>query len=138
MIDRDIHTARALLVEGNALLRSVAAEQLRSLGVGHVSQTSRVRDARLMIERESFDIIVCNREFEGSPDSGQDLLDELRRENQLPHSTVFLMVTSQASYTQVVEAAEAALDGILVRPYTATALSTRLSCERSRLSPIMK
>ena len=132
MIDRDIHTARALLVEGNALLRSVAAEQLRSLGVGHVSQTSRVRDARLMIERESFDIIVCNREFEGSPDSGQDLLDELRRENQLPHSTVFLMVTSQASYTQVVEAAEAALDGILVRPYTATALSTRLQEARSR------
>ena len=114
------------------MLRSVAAEQLRSLGVGHVSQTSRVRDARLMIEREAFDIIVCNREFEGSPDSGQDLLDELRRENQLPHSTVFLMVTSQASYAQVVEAAEAALDGILIRPYNASALSARLQEARTR------
>ena len=132
MIDRDIHLARALLVEGNALLRSVAAAQLRSAGVGHVAQVSRVKEARLLIERESFDIIICNREFEDCADNGQDLLDELRRENQLPHSTVFLMVTSQASYSQVVEAAEAALDGILVRPYTGALLSQRLTEARHR------
>lgn len=141
MIDRDIHLARALLVEGNAMLRSVAAEQLRNAGVGHVAQASRVKDARLLIEREPFDIIICNREFEGSDDSGQDLLDELRRENQLPHSTVFMMVTSQASFSQVVEAAEAALDGILVRPYSAALLSQRLTEARHRkreLSDILK
>jgi CheY-like chemotaxis protein len=132
VIDRDIHLARALLVEGNALLRSVAAAQLRSAGVGHVAQVSRVKEARLLIERESFDIIICNREFEDCADNGQDLLDELRRENQLPHSTVFLMVTSQASYSQVVEAAEAALDGILVRPYTGALLSQRLTEARHR------
>lgn len=141
MIDRDIHLSRALLVEANAMMRSVAAEQLRSVGVGHISQASRVKEARLLIEREPFDIIICNREFEGSDDSGQDLLDELRRENQLPHSTVFLMVTSQASFHQVVEAAEAALDGILVRPYTAALLSQRLVEARHRkreLADILK
>jgi DNA-binding response OmpR family regulator len=132
VIDRDIHLARALLVEGNAMLRSVAAEQLRNLGIGHVSQTSRVRDARLLIEQEPFDIIICNREFEGTDESGQELLDELRRENQLPPSTVFIMVTSQATYHQVVEAAEAALDGLLVRPYTGAMLSERLMEARNR------
>lgn len=131
-MDREIHLARALLVEGNPLTRSVAAGQLRNLGVGHVSQVSRVKDARLMIEREPFDIIICNREFEDSDESGQDLLDELRREGQLPHSTVFLMVTAQASYHQVVEAAEAALDGFLVRPYTGALLSQRLTEARNR------
>jgi DNA-binding response OmpR family regulator len=132
VIDRDIHLAKALLVESNATLRSVAAEQLRNVGVSHVTQASRVKDARLAIEREPFDIIICNREFEGSDDSGQDLLDELRRENLLPHSTVFLMVTSEASYAQVMEAAEAALDGILVRPYSAALLSQRLTEARHR------
>lgn len=132
MIDRELHRARALLVEGNALMRSVAAGQLREAGVGHVAQVSRIKDARLLIEREPFDIIICNREFEGSDDSGQDLLDELRREHQLPHSTVFMMVTSQATYHQVVEAAEAALDGILVRPYTGALLSERLMEARHR------
>ncbi len=132
MIDRDIHKARALLVEGNALLRSVTAGQLRDLGIGHVAQAPRPRDARLMIEREPYDIIVCNREFEGQPHGGQDLLDELRRENQLPHTTVFMMVTSEAYYHHVVEAGEANLDGILVRPFKAGALSERLREARQR------
>jgi len=132
MIDRDIHLARALLIESNPLLRSVAAAQLRDTGVGHVTQASRVKDARLILERERFDIVLCNREFEGSDVSGQDLLDELRREKLLPHSTVFLMVTAQASYIQVMEAAESALDGILVRPYTAAALGARLLEARNR------
>lgn len=132
MIDRDIHLAKALLVESNALLRSVAAGQLRDLGVAQVTNASRVRDARLLLERERFDIVICNREFEGSDYSGQDLLDELRRENLLPHSTVFLMVVQTATYHQVMEAAEAALDGFLVRPYTAAVLSARLLEARNR------
>ncbi|MDO9074764.1 MAG: response regulator [Rubrivivax sp.] len=132
MIDREIHLARALIVESNALLRSVGAAQLRDTGVGHVTQASRVKDARLILERERFDIVLCNREFEGSDVSGQDLLDELRREKLLPHGTVFLMVTAQASYIQVMEAAESALDGILVRPYTAAALAARLLEARNR------
>jgi CheY-like chemotaxis protein len=132
MIDRDIHLARALLVECNPLLRSLAASQLRDVGVGHVTQTARVQDARLLLEREHFDIVLCNREFEGSDYSGQDLLDELRREHLLPHATVFLMVTAEASYHQVVEAAESASDGFIVRPYTAALLASRLQEARSR------
>ena len=132
VIDRDIHLARALLVDNNALLRSTAAGQLRDAGVGHLVMASSVKDARLMIERERFDIVLCNREFEGSDESGQDLLDELRREHLLPHSTVFLMVTSRASYHQVVEAGEAALDGLLIRPYSAASLIERLTEARQR------
>ena len=141
MIDRDIHLARALLVEGNPLLRSVAAAQLRDTGVGHVTSASRVKDARLLLERKQFDIVVCNREFEDSDYSGQDLLDELRREKLLPHSTVFLMVTAQASYNQVVEAAESALDGFLVRPFTAATLGIKLLEARNRkreLAPVLR
>jgi CheY-like chemotaxis protein len=132
VIDRDIHLARALLVESNPLLRSVGVGQLRDVGVGHVEQARSVKDARLLLERERFDIVICNREFEGSDFSGQDLLDELRRERLLPHSTVFLMVTAKASYHHVVEAAEAALDGFLVRPYTSAVLGSRLTEARKR------
>jgi DNA-binding response OmpR family regulator len=132
VIDRDIHKSRALVIEGNALLRSVTAGQLRNLGIGHVSQAPRPRDARVMIEREAYDIIICNREFDGLLHGGQDLLDELRRENQLTHSTVFLMITSEAHYHHVIEAAEANLDGILVTPFNASALEERLGEARLR------
>lgn len=132
LIDREIHTARALLVDGNNLLRSVTTAQLRDAGVGQVVSTARVRDARVLLEQQLFDIVVCNREFEGSDESGQDLLDELRRERLLPFSTVFLMVTGRPLYHQVVEAAEGALDGILVRPYSAATLCQRLAEARAR------
>ncbi len=132
MIDRDLHLARALLVESNPLLRSTGVAQLRDMGIGHIAQATRAREARLLLERESFDVVVCSRELEGSDLSGQDLLDELRRERQLPQSTVFVMVTAQASYNQVVEAAESALDGFLVRPYTGAALAERVLEARQR------
>ena len=132
MIDRDLHLAKALLIEGNPLLRSVTTAQLKDAGIGQVVQRSRVRDARLLLERESFDIVLCNLEFEDSDISGQDLLEELRREHILPPGTVFLMITSQATYNQVVEAAEAALDGFIVRPFTAATLVDRLLESRQR------
>lgn len=131
-IDKDLHLARALLVEANALWRNVTANQLRDIGVGHVSTATRLRDARMMLERERYDIVVCSREFVGSEQSGQDLLDELRRERLLSPSTVFLMVVEQATYHQVVEAAEASLDALLVRPYNAVALAARLTEARQR------
>lgn len=112
--------------------RNVTAGQLRDIGVGHVSTATRLRDARVLLERERFDIVLCSREFEGSEQSGQDLLDELRRERLLSPSTVFLMVVEQATYHQVVEAAEASLDALLVRPYNAVALAQRLAEARQR------
>ncbi len=132
MFDKDLHLARALLIEGNALLRSTTASQLRDIGVGEVAGASHPSEARLRLERERFDIVVCSRDFEGSEESGQDLLDELRRERLLPHDTVFLMLTTQASYHQVVEAAEASLDAFLVRPCSSAALGQRLAEARQR------
>jgi CheY-like chemotaxis protein len=132
MIDRDIDQAHALVIDSNPTSRSVLAAQLRDLGVGHVKQTGRVNEARLALEQRPYDIVLCDYHFEGTDMSGQDLLDELRRENMLPHSTVFVMVTGDATYSKVVEAGEAALDGYLIKPYTATALGERLSEARRR------
>lgn len=141
MIDSELHLARALIVEDSALLRSVTTAQLREAGVGQVVPCTRLQDARVILERERFDIVVCNRDFADSEMSGQDLADELRRERLLPPTTVFIMVASEATYAQVVEAAEAALDGVIVRPFTAATLVDRLVEARQRkrsLADILK
>lgn len=132
MIDRDIHRARALLIESNPLLRSVGVAMLRDVGIGHVATATRCDEARLLLEREPFHIVICEREGSSEGGNGQDLLDELRRERLLPQSAVFLMTAQRAEYNQVVEAAEAALDGFLLRPYTAAALAERLALARQR------
>lgn len=137
--DRALHEAKALVVDPNPTSRSVMATQLRSLGVGEVRQLTRVKDARYALEQTAYDIVLCERVFANDAMSGQDLLDELRREQLLPYKTVFIIVTSDATYSQVMEAAEATVDGYLVKPYSGAVLAERLAEVRKRkatLNPI--
>lgn len=132
LMDDTIQDATALIIDSNANSRSLMSAQLRDLGVGTVRQTPRVKDARVMLEHQTYDIVLCDYHFDASDTSGQDLLDELRREGLLPYSTVFVMVTSEATYAKVAEAAEAALDAYLIKPYTSANLAERLASARLR------
>ena len=128
----DVSECRALVVDGNPSLRSMEAMMLRDMGVGSVVQASKASDARRLLESRSFDIVLCDYHFDACSMTGQDLVDELRRTNQLPHATVFIMVTGESSYALVAEAAEAALDSYLLKPHTAKALEQRLMQARHR------
>jgi len=133
-----IEECRALIVDGNHTSRSILAAQLRDMGVGTVVQSSRPQDARGRLEHATFDIVLCDYHFEHCEYSGQDLLDDLRREQLLPYFTTFIMVTGEASYNKVAEAAESALDSYIVKPYTAMSLAERLILARKRKLALAK
>ena len=107
-------------------------QHLRDFGFGTVKSAGRVVDAREMLEHRSFDVVICDYRFELSGECGQDLLEELRREHLLPYSTVFVMVTGVATYQEVAEAAETALDSYLIKPFSANTLFERLKEARQR------
>ncbi len=134
LLDRDIAECRALVVDGNPTSRSILSSQLRDFGVGTVVQCGRIHDARKQLEARPFDVVLCEHRFDGEDSSytAQNLLDDLRRNNLLPFSTVFIVVTSEASYTMVADAAESAFDSYLLKPHTATALGERLRQARKR------
>ncbi len=132
LIDAQIQDASALIIDSNAASRSLMSAQLRDLGLTTIKQAMRVSDARMILEHKAYDIVLCDYHFDGSEISGQDLLDELRREQLLPYSTVFVMVTGEATYAKVAEAAEAALDAYLIKPYTTDSLADRLTQARQR------
>lgn len=135
----DIGDCQALVIDANPTARSILVAMLRDMGVSQVAQASRAVDARRVLEHRSFDLVLCDYHFDHSAMSGQDLLDELRRAQLLPYSTVFVMVTGEASYAQVAEAAESALDSYLLKPHTAAALEQRVLQARHRkkvLGPI--
>ncbi|MEO8152806.1 MAG: response regulator [Rhizobacter sp.] len=134
LLDRDIAECRALVVDGNPTSRSILTAQLRDFGVGTVVQCGRIHDARKQLELRPFDVVLCEHRFDNE-DSGytaQNLLDDLRRSQLLPFSTVFIIVTGEASYATVADAAESALDGYLLKPHTATSLGERLTQARRR------
>lgn len=128
----DVENCRALIIDSNPTLRSLQALMLRDMGVVNIVQTSRVADARRSLENRVFDIVLCDYHFDKSSVTGRDLLDDLRRAQLLPYSTVFIMVTGEASYAVVAEAAESALDSYLLKPHTALALEQRLIQARHR------
>lgn len=131
-LDAEIGTAAALVVDGNPASRSILTSMLRDFGVKQVVQTSRAADARKALEYRHFDIVVCEYHFEGQPMTGQDLIDDLRLAQILPLSTVVVMISSEAAYARVAEAAEAALDAYLIKPHTEDALRERLVQARQR------
>ena len=128
----DLHDARALVIDGNPQSRSIIVGQLRDAGVGVVVQCARLIDARTKLEMGTYDVVISEQYFEREDTTGQDLLDDLRRNQLLPFFTVFVMVTSEASYSKVAEAAESALDAYLLKPHTAAGLVERIQQARDR------
>jgi len=115
-LSADFRDGTALVVDGNPVSRSILVSQLRDLGLRQVSQASRIADGRRHLEFRSFDVVVCEQIFPNDNATGQDLLDDLRRSGLLPFATIFVMVTGEASYSKVAEAAESALDSYLLKP----------------------
>ena len=101
------------------------ASQLRTMGVGQVLQCGNAHEARQHMQNLGFDLLLCEYQLDqGTP--GQDLIDELRRSGMLSLRTVVVMLSSQASYRVVAEVAESALDGFIIKPFTAGKLEDRL------------
>ena len=130
--EEDVSNSRALVIEGNPGMRSLLVSQLRDFGVKHVMQCGRIIDARRHLEHQVFDFVLCELHFSDENASGQDLLNDLRRNQLLPFSTVFVMVTGEATYAKVAEAAESALDGYLLKPHKPSQLGERLQQARVR------
>jgi len=128
----DLSSSQALVIDSNPTSRSILVSQLRDFGMGTVVQCSRLVDARRQLEYRPFDLVLCELNFPNEVSTGQDLLDDLRRNQLLPFSTVFIMVTGEATYAKVAEAAESALDGYLLKPHKAAQLGERLYQARIR------
>ena len=126
LLDHEVITHHALVIDANPMSRSVLLQNLRSFGFAGVRQASRIIDARELLENRKFDLVVCDNHFDNGTDSGLELLEELRREQLLPLSTVFIMVTAEATYAKVAEAGESALDSYLIKPFSANSLFERV------------
>ncbi|MBC7954797.1 MAG: response regulator [Cytophagales bacterium] len=135
-LDAEISKARALVIDGNAGSRSALVTMLREFGVGEIVQARKAQEGRRLLELNRYHIVICEYHFDDEPVSGQDIMDDLRLSHLLPLSTVVVMISSEAGYAKVAEAAEAALDAYLLKPHTADALRDRLVQARQRKSAL--
>jgi tetratricopeptide (TPR) repeat protein len=127
-------SAKALVIDGNPTSRSILKGMLVDLGLkpDRIKQAGRYIEARNDLEVHAYDIVLCDYHFNDTSQTGADLLDELRKNQRLPFSTVFILVTAEATQAKVAEAAESALDSYLLKPHNLNNLSERLRIARHR------
>ena len=76
-----------------------------------------------MLKKGEFDFVVTDWNMPGM--QGIDLLKNIRADEELKHLPV-LMITAEAKREQIIEAAQAGVNGYIVKPFTAATLKEKL------------
>ncbi|MBS1196586.1 MAG: Response regulator receiver:Tetratricopeptide 4 [Proteobacteria bacterium] len=116
---------RVLIVDRYPPARDSLRLMLSALGVTAVHGAGNSAEVIRQVSNNRFDIILSDFILEDGRD-GQQLLEELRHNRMIALSTVYMIITGERSYTNVVSLAELAPDDYLIKPFTAEQLQIRL------------
>ena len=116
---------QVLIVDRHTPARESMRQMLGLVGVTAVHGAGSATEAIRQVKNHRFDIILSDFALDDDRD-GQQLLEELRHARLIPLSTVYMIITSERGYTNVVALAELSPDDYLIKPFTADQLRTRL------------
>ena len=116
---------RFLVVDDQPMAREALRSIAQSAGAFAVEFAVGYQDALYRIRNNPPDVILCDYML-GKDRSGQQLLEEVRRFNMLTDEAIFIMVTGEQSYEQVVSAVELAPDEYIIKPFSPDRLLFRL------------
>ena len=121
---------RILVVDDFSTMRRIVKNLLVELGFSNISEADDGITALPILERGEIDFLVTDWNMPGMP--GIDLLKAVRANENLAHLPV-LMVTAEAKKEQIVEAAQAGVNGYVVKPFTANTLKEKIEKVFERL-----
>jgi two-component system chemotaxis response regulator CheY len=119
-LDKDI---KILIVDDFSTMRRIIKNLLRDLGFNNTHEADDGTTALPMLRNGDFDFVVTDWNMPGM--QGIDLLKTIRADADLKHLPV-LMVTAEAKREQIIEAAQAGVNGYIVKPFTAATLKEKL------------
>ena len=112
-----------VLVDDFSTMRRIIKNLLRDLGFTNISEADDGNTALPMLKDGNFEFVVTDWNMPGM--QGIDLLKAIRADSNLSHIPV-LMVTAEAKKEQIIMAAQAGVNGYIVKPFTAATLNTKL------------
>ena len=125
VLQQSLSQKRVLIVDRHAPAREALRQLLGSLGVTAVHGAGNSAEVIRQVKANRFDIILSDFVLDDGRD-GQQLLEELRHAQLIALSTVYMIITSERGYTNVVSLAELAPDDYLIKPFTSEQLQARL------------
>ncbi len=114
---------KILIVDDFSTMRRIVKNLLRDLGFTNTSEADDGTTALPMLKNGNFDFLVTDWNMPGM--SGLDLLKRVREDERLKNMPV-LMVTAEAKREQIVAAAQAGVNGYVVKPFTAAVLKEKI------------
>jgi len=122
---------KILIVDDFSTMRRIIKNLLRDLGFTNVQEADDGTTALPMLQAGDFDFLVSDWNMPGM--TGIDLLRAVRADPKLAALPV-LLVTAESKREQIVEAAEAGVNGYVVKPFTAGTLQEKISKIFERVS----
>lgn len=114
---------KILVVDDFSTMRRIIKNLLRDLGFNNTSEADDGQTALPMLQAGDFDFLITDWNMPGM--TGIDLLRTVRADPKLVSLPV-LMVTAEQKREQIVEAAQAGVNGYVVKPFTAGVLKEKI------------
>jgi two-component system, chemotaxis family, chemotaxis protein CheY len=114
---------RFLVVDDFSTMRRIVKNFLADLGYTNVTEADDGLTALPVLKAGGIDFLVTDWNMPGMP--GLDLLKAVRADPALAKLPV-LLVTAEAKREQIVEAAQAGVNGYVVKPFTALILKEKI------------
>jgi len=114
---------KILIVDDFSTMRRIIKNLLRDLGFNNTTEADDGSSALPMLENGSFDFLVTDWNMPGM--TGIELLKAVRKNEKIRLLPV-LMVTAEQKREQIVEAAQAGVNGYIVKPFTASTLKEKI------------
>lgn len=114
---------KILIVDDFSTMRRIIKNLLRELGFNNTMEADDGSSALPMLKAGGFDFLVTDWNMPNM--EGIELLKAVRADPMLKSLPV-LMVTAEAKRDQIVEAAQAGVNGYIVKPFTAETLKEKI------------
>jgi two-component system, chemotaxis family, chemotaxis protein CheY len=112
-----------LVVDDFSTMRRIVKNLLHDLGYPNVTEADDGKTALPMLQGGGFDFLISDWNMPGM--SGLDLIKAVRSDAKLAKLPV-LMLTAEAKREQIIEAAQAGVNGYVIKPFTAETLKEKL------------
>ncbi|ODN42085.1 chemotaxis response regulator CheY [Piscirickettsia litoralis] len=114
---------KILVVDDFSTMRRIVKNLLRDLGFTNIAEADDGATAWPLLQKSDFDFLVTDWNMPGM--TGIDLLKNVRAHDRLKAMPV-LLITAEQKREQIVEAAQAGVNGYIVKPFTAATLKEKL------------
>ena len=114
---------RILIVDDFSTMRRIVKNLLNDLGFFNTSEADDGSSALVELRKGPYDLVITDWNMPGM--AGIDLLKAVRSDRALSRIPV-LMVTAEAKREQIIEAAQAGVNGYVIKPFTAVTLKEKI------------